>query len=249
LAVNADNALANDKQKSTLASLDNSFEEENSARCFNHTLQLSGKALLVPFNPALSAKSSDLEDFEDDSEIPELVPNEDSDSEADEDEVSEDFDDAEDEGDEMQELNEQERMDLLATTAVVRETVTKASHSLPLIYRSCLTLFHVPLASQLRKLSFSIIHSTTIALPAWHHACEANKLKVKLMPRDVVTRWNSTYDMMTFALAYRKPIDQVTADKKLKLRRYELDTEDWQIVDDLVSVLEACSVFLAFMLH
>jgi hypothetical protein len=95
----------------------------------------------------------------------------------------------------------------------------------------------------LRKLSFAIIHSTTITLLAWRLACETNKLKVKLIPRDVVTRWNSTYNMMAFALTYRKPIDEITANKTLKLRHYELDAEDWQIVDDLVSVLEACTLF------
>jgi hypothetical protein len=44
--------------------------------------------------------------------------------------------------------------------------------------------------------------------------------------------------MMRFVLTYREAIDQVTADKALKLRRYELDNDDWVIIGDLVSVLE-----------
>jgi hypothetical protein len=44
--------------------------------------------------------------------------------------------------------------------------------------------------------------------------------------------------MMHFVLKYRKAIDKVTADKALKLRKYELDNDDWIIVEDLVSVLE-----------
>ncbi|KAG2079078.1 hypothetical protein BDR04DRAFT_986372, partial [Suillus decipiens] len=40
LAVNADNATANDTQTMKLTSLDNSFESVNCVRCFNHTLQL-----------------------------------------------------------------------------------------------------------------------------------------------------------------------------------------------------------------
>jgi len=44
--------------------------------------------------------------------------------------------------------------------------------------------------------------------------------------------------MMRFVLAYREAVDQITADKALKLRRYELDNDDWVIVEDLVSVLE-----------
>ena len=63
-------------------------------------------------------------------------------------------------------------------------------------------------------------------------------MKPKLIPHDVVTRWNSTYDMLCCALAYRQPIEVITADKALKLRRFELDDEDWDIIGDLVAVLE-----------
>jgi hypothetical protein len=44
--------------------------------------------------------------------------------------------------------------------------------------------------------------------------------------------------MMKFALTYRMAIDKITADKALKLRKYELDNDDWAIIEDLVSVLE-----------
>ena len=54
-------------------------------------------------------------------------------------------------------------------------------------------------------------------------------------------RWNSTYDMMRFVLTYWQAVDQITADKALKLRRYELDNDDWAIVEDLVSILEVSS--------
>jgi hypothetical protein len=57
-AVNADNAMANDKQMTKLDSLNNSFEAANCVCCFNHTLQLSTKALLAPFNPAISCKAT-----------------------------------------------------------------------------------------------------------------------------------------------------------------------------------------------
>ena len=92
--------------------------------------------------------------------------------------------------------------------------------------------------TKLRNLSFAIINSTTLALPVWRRICKAYKLKSKLMPRDVVTRWDSTYDLLLFALRYRAAIDTITADKKLKLRKYELYDIDWAIVDDLAAVLE-----------
>jgi hypothetical protein len=85
---------------------------------------------------------------------------------------------------------------------------------------------------------FAIVHSTTIALLAWCKTCANLNLKVCLIPRDVVTWWNSTYDMMSFVLKYQAAIDSITADKGLKLRRYRLDDKDWKIVSNLVSILE-----------
>jgi len=87
-----------------------------------------------------------------------------------------------------------------------------------------------------------IIHFTTITLPAWHHTCIEVGLKEWLIPHDVVTQWNSTYNILCFVLAYKKAIDQVTADKALKLRKYELNN-DWAIVEDLVSILEVRSFY------
>lgn len=48
--------------------------------------------------------------------------------------------------------------------------------------------------------------------------------------------------MLQFALKYRPAIDAITAKKTLKLRRYELQDDEWKIVGDLVSVLEVCIV-------
>jgi hypothetical protein len=43
--------------------------------------------------------------------------------------------------------------------------------------------------------------------------------------------------MLSFAIKYRTAIDAMTADKSLKLRRFELETEEWAIADDLVTIL------------
>jgi hypothetical protein len=43
--------------------------------------------------------------------------------------------------------------------------------------------------------------------------------------------------MLQFVIKYRKAIDAITVDKSLKMRKYELDNDDWQIINDLVSVL------------
>ncbi|KAG1729541.1 hypothetical protein EDD22DRAFT_788839 [Suillus occidentalis] len=62
---------------------------------------------------------------------------------------------------------------------------------------------------KLRKLAFKIIHSTTILLPAWKEILKDLNLPQRIMPRDVSTRWNSTFDMLTFALEYQQVIDVI----------------------------------------
>jgi hypothetical protein len=44
--------------------------------------------------------------------------------------------------------------------------------------------------------------------------------------------------MLEMAVRYRAAIDDITANKTLKLRKFELDDEDWEIVSDLIRVLK-----------
>ena len=60
------------------------------------------------------------------------------------------------------------------------------------------------------------------------------------MPRDVATRWNSTYDMLEFAIRYRSAIDDITGDKSANLRKYELDDDEWRIAVQLQNTLKVC---------
>jgi hypothetical protein len=80
---------------------------------------------------------------------------------------------------------------------------------------------------------FAIIHSTTIALPVWRMTCAAHKLPIHLIPRDVKTCWNSTYNMAKAVLKYHSAINDIMANKSLKLRKFELDDDDWKIIGDL----------------
>ncbi|KAF8811030.1 hypothetical protein BYT27DRAFT_7008351, partial [Phlegmacium glaucopus] len=66
---------------------------------------------------------------------------------------------------------------------------------------------------KLRKLSYAIINSTTLLLPKWFLTLK----DLKLCKENVSTRWNSTYDMLKFAINYRKAIDRLTGDKNLGL--------------------------------
>jgi hypothetical protein len=65
------------------------------------------------------------------------------------------------------------------------------------------------------------------------------------MPRDVTTRWNSTFDMLDFAINYRAAIDKVTADRKTDLRKFELNDAEWELAKQLRDTLKArSSLFL-----
>jgi hypothetical protein len=128
-ALNADNATSNDKQTTKLDALPNSFEEENRVRCFNHTMQLSAKSLLVPLNPAISQKATQDDEMPEEDEDQPLLEDdaEDEDDDDDEENVEED-NDADDGINELEELSEDEQAQVLKNTAEVRETVTKVSH-------------------------------------------------------------------------------------------------------------------------
>lgn len=88
--------------------------------------------------------------------------------------------------------------------------------------------------------------STTIILPQWFTTLEDLDLGQRMMPRDVTTRWNSTYDMLEFAVEYREGIDSITGNLKMKLRQYELSEEDWEIATKLRDVLKVS--FFYFLL-
>jgi hypothetical protein len=50
LGLTGDNATSNDTQANELGQAKNSFDEVNRVRCFNHTIQLSAKAMLRCFS-------------------------------------------------------------------------------------------------------------------------------------------------------------------------------------------------------
>lgn len=68
-----------------------------------------------------------------------------------------------------------------------------------------------------------------------------------MMPRDVSTRWNSTYDMLNFAVTYRPAIDTMTAARDLGLRNYELDGAEWKLAGDLREILKVRGYILYFI--
>ena len=65
------------------------------------------------------------------------------------------------------------------------------------------------------------------------------------MPRDVATHWNSTFNLLEYALKHQKAIDLVTQWRELGLRKFELTDHEWTVAEQLHSILnvslEACT--------
>ena len=95
---------------------------------------------------------------------------------------------------------------------------------------------------------FALKNSTTILLPTWNKTLPLHGLPVCMMPRDVSTRWNSTFDMLEFAIRYRVAIDAMTAVREFDLRKYELVSAEWDIAMELRDVLKVSNPSLPFVL-
>jgi hypothetical protein len=214
----------------------------NRTRCFTHIINLVAKSIMKQFDlpkarvgealdaaaQALATLSSDIE-REERSMEGDLVRDEEQD------------DNNEGLVDIRQEMSDEEITALDKSLQPVRLVLAKVSSV-------SIEPSHTHNQFQIRKLAFTIKNSTTIVLPEWRsileqHA-EASKvakekpLSVRMMPRDVSTRWNSTFDMVEFALLYRKPLDDLTSLREMKLRVYELSEEEWRIAEQLSGVLK-----------
>ncbi|KAG0695950.1 hypothetical protein DFH29DRAFT_813631 [Suillus ampliporus] len=101
------------------------------------------------------------------------------------------------------------------------------------------TIWPVQLALvKLCKLGYKIIHSTTKILPTWHDILCELKMTPSILPCDVSTWWNSTFDMLQYALKHQDAIDAVTQHRDLGLRAFEMTDNEWRIVEQLCNVLK-----------
>jgi len=62
------------------------------------------------------------------------------------------------------------------------------------------------------------------------------------MLRDVSMPWNSTFDMLEFAIKYQKAIDSISADCEMELQQFELSEYEWKIAIQLQDILKVCHV-------
>ena len=85
-----------------------------------------------------------------------------------------------------------------------------------------------------------------VALSRWLEATENSAFAGRSLPRDVSTRWNSTYDMLAAFVSMRGIIDTFTERATNGLRDYELDDEEWDCIAQLVNILKVCLLLLSF---
>ncbi len=101
---------------------------------------------------------------------------------------------------------------------------------------------------QLWKAAYAIKNSTTIILPEWFAVLDRmvtlsksqgkKPLSKQMMPRDVATRWNYTYEMLNFAYNYRDAYNELCANRDMKMRKYEIKDYEWEIVRQLADILK-----------
>lgn len=117
------------------------------------------------------------------------------------------------------------------------------------IQDSCeLTSFLSFFLPQTRKISFKIINSPTKLLPRWCEVVTGSPFEKRVLPRDVSTRWNSTYDMLKAFLEMKDFVVKFTDRSSNELADFILDDDEWEAVEGLVHVLKVCFDFRLFFL-
>lgn len=96
-------------------------------------------------------------------------------------------------------------------------------------------------ALQIRTIANKIVNSSTILLPRWKQLVAELGLPPKVLPRDVSTRWNSTYDMLVMAIQYKRTVRDITSEDTLL--QFALTSTEWTILDQLREVLKVCYYF------
>ncbi|KIK80439.1 hypothetical protein PAXRUDRAFT_158694, partial [Paxillus rubicundulus Ve08.2h10] len=92
------------------------------------------------------------------------------------------------------------------------------------------------------KLAFKIIHFMTIILQAWQKNLSECHMTVSFMPRDVATHWNSTFDMLEYALKHWRAVNVVTQQHEPGLRKFELSYNEWLVILKHATLFFSCSM-------
>ena len=83
--------------------------------------------------------------------------------------------------------------------------------------------------------------------PAWKEILSDLRFTISLMPRDVVTHWNSTFDLLEYALKHHKAVELLTQRRELGLRKFELADDEWVIVGQLIFCVLGSNTYAAYV--
>ncbi|KAH9912531.1 uncharacterized protein BXZ73DRAFT_55579 [Epithele typhae] len=223
-------------------------------RCFGHVVQLISWGLLKQFEPRKRPKKKGNGENPDDSGAEE----EDCEGAAEEDEeefdengdVIEEMEDEEEDDDDGEGSEAGEEGDVLVTDdnaglgevsadEWVDEMAGMTPDELAEFYKSVRPVRGV--LTKIRRLAVKIRKSTTKLLPAWKKHLIDRGFAVLMIPRDVRTRWNSTFDMLKMVLRLKIAIRSFTVDDGdhgIDLGEFALSRAEWTIVEQLVDVLK-----------
>ncbi|KAE9385923.1 hypothetical protein BT96DRAFT_840072, partial [Gymnopus androsaceus JB14] len=87
------------------------------------------------------------------------------------------------------------------------------------------------------KILFKIINSTTLLLPQWREQVANTEFKDCVLPRNVATHWNSTYDMLAAFVEMKGPVLTFLECSSNGMSDYLLSNEEWEAIGRLVSAL------------
>ena len=219
-------------------------------RCFSHTVNLTAKGVLRPFEPAkpkARIESSEVQApvHPDDIGLEELY----AELKDIEENGDKEKDDVEGFVEVLQEMTEEEREQWKQDVEPVRMALFKVSFDpapclachvtgLPFCLYSQPPFIRLPVYPQARKISFKIINSTTLLLPRWREQVAHTEFKDRTLPRDVATRWNSTYDMLAAFVEMKDPVMKFLDRSSNGMSEYLLDDDEWEAIEGLVSALK-----------
>ncbi|KAJ3767072.1 hypothetical protein FB446DRAFT_652718 [Lentinula raphanica] len=98
-----------------------------------------------------------------------------------------------------------------------------------------------------RKISYKIINSPMLLLPKWREQLAGSDFAKQTLLKDVATRWNSTHNMLESFLQLKPAVVEFLDRASNRLSEYVLTDEEWEVVDELVSVLQVSLHFVSLV--
>ena len=203
--------------------VDNFPGTANQIWCFNHILNLVAKSILRQFDaPKKDSRTSK----DDENLLTGLAQELDNETDNEDEEDLTDYND-DDWGneDDHEGMSREQVVKLEESLVPVRLMLAKVpqfqNQSLSIINSYYIVQY---IYIQLRALANTIKNSSTILLPQWNTKLEELGLSIRMMPHDVSTQWNSTFNMLNFAIDYCMAIDSMTSIQNIW--KYKLDNDE-----------------------